>query len=289
MKGFFMKFTGYHYNNPFFKNPLPCGDYLLLQTGEMYCDQDYVPQKHSQTCFELTYVVSGQGRATANNLDLPIKKDDCFISIDGDTHSVVSDKDDPLRFKFLAISAIEGRSTVEYIKHINKYLGERRRINIPALNARFLRIFDELENGLVFSQEAIGMEITGILIDIIRAMEEKTQKRYPVKISNENILVFYITNYIDNNVLTIKNLYELENALNYSYNYMSAVFKKIMTTSLNDYFTAAKMNVAKKLLVDGLSVTEISEKLAYSSVHTFSRSFKKFFGESAQNYKSKKN
>ena len=284
-----MKFSGYHYNNPFFKNPLPCGGYLLLQTGEMYCDQDYIPQNHHQTCFELTYVVSGQGRATANNVDLPIKKDDCFISIDGDMHSVVSDKDDPLRFKFLAISTIDGNSTCEYVKHIYKYLNERRRINVPSLNKRFLRIFDELENGLIFSSEAIGMEITAILIDIIRAMEEKTQKRYPVKISNDNILVFYITNYIDNNVLKLKNLYELETAFNYSYNYMSAVFKKIMTTSLNDYFTSAKMNVAKKLLEEGLTVTEVSEKLAYSSVHTFSRSFKKFFGQSAQNLKVRKN
>lgn len=280
--------TKYHYNNPFFKNPMPCGGYLLLQVGEMYCDKNFVGNSHEQNCFELTYAVDGQGFVGANDLSLPLKKNDCFISIDGDLHSIQSNEDEPLRFKFLAISPIEGQPSYEYLKHIYKYLSERRKINVPSLNERFLRIFSELENGLIFSSEAIGMEITGILIDIIRALEQKTQKSYPVKINNENILVFNVVSFIDNHVLSMKNLYELENEFNYSYNYLSAVFKKIMQSSLNDYFISAKMKVAKKLLDKGLTVTEVSEKLHYSSVHTFSRSFKKRFGVSAQEYKNQK-
>ena len=283
-----MASTKYHYNNPFFKNPMPCGGFLLLQVGEMYCDNNYDGERHQQHCFELTYAVDGQGVAVANDLSLSIKKNDCFISIDGDMHSVQSSREDPLRFKFLAISPIEGQPSFEYIKHIYKYLNERRKINVPSLNERFLRIFDELENSLVFSSEAIGMEITGILIDIIRALEQKTQKKYPVKINNDNILVFNVVSYIDKHVLSLKNLYELEGEFNYSYNYLSAVFKKIMQTSLNDYFLTAKMKVAKELFDKGLSVTEVSEKLNYSSVHTFSRSFKKHFGVSALGYKNQK-
>ena len=66
---------------------------------------------------------------------------------------------------------------------------------------------------------------------------------------------------------------------------MSAVFKKLMGVSINDYFLQAKMNFAKKLLKKGLSVTEVSEKLNYSSVHTFSRSFKKTFDVTPIDYK----
>ncbi len=277
----------YHYNNPFFSNPLPCGEYLLLQVGEMYCDQSYAGEKHKQTCFELTYAVDGEGKVCANDLELNIKKGDCFISIDGDTHSILSNQDNPLRFKFIAISPIDGNEGELYIKHIYKYLQERRKINVPSLNERFLRIFEELENGLVFSSQAIGNEITSILIEVIRALEEKTNKHYPVKISNDNVLVFYIVNFIDQNSTQIKNLYELENEFNYSYNYMSAVFKRIMNISINDYFLKTKMNVAKKLLQDGLSVTDVSEKLNYSSVHTFSRSFKTIFGQSPMEFKNK--
>lgn len=280
-----MAITKYHYNNHFFQNPLPCGGYLLLQVGEMYCGEGYGTDKHAQSCFEITYAVDGQGKVGANDLELSLKKNDCFISINGDTHSVASDKDDPLRFKFLAITPIEGDESQLYVKHIYKYLAERRKINVPSLNERFLRIFDELENGLIFSNQAIGMEITAILIDIIRALEQKTQKRYPVKISNDNILVFHIISYLDNNVSNIKNLYELEEEFNYSYNYMSSVFKKLMNISINDYFLQAKMNYAKKLLKKGLSVTEVSEKLNYSSVHTFSRSFKKTFDTSPIDFK----
>lgn len=283
-----MAHSRYHYNNPFFTNPLPCGGYLLLQVGEMYCDQNYHGDKHHQTCFEITYAVDGEGKASANNLELNLKKGDCFISIDGDTHSISANQENPLRFKFLAFSTIDGNESELYVKHIYKYLQERRKINVPSLNERFLRIFEELENGLIFSSQAIGNEITCILIDVIRALEEKTNKRYPVKISNDNVLVFYIVSFIDKNVMHIKNLYELENEFNYSYNYMSAVFKKIMNLSINEYFIKVKMNLAKELLADGLSVTEVSEKLNYSSVHTFSRSFKTIFGQSPIEFKNKK-
>lgn len=282
-----MAVSKYHYNNHFFQNPIPCGGYLLLQAGEMYCDKNFL-DRHPQSCFEITYVVDGQGKVGANDLLLNLKKNDCFVSIDGDVHVIESSQDDPLRFKFLAINPIPGQDTERYLQHIYKYLSERRKVSIPSLNDRFLRIFDELENGLIFSNEAIGMEITAILIDIIRALEQKTQKKYPVKISNDNILVFHIVSYIDNNVTHIKNLYDLENEFNYSYNYMSAVFKKLMNISINDYFLNAKMNQAKKLLSQGLSVTDVSEKLNYSSVHTFSRSFKKVFGTPPTSYKSTK-
>lgn len=280
-----MAITKYHYNNHFFQNPLPCGSFMLLQVGEMYCDEGYVADKHAQSCFEITFVVDGEGKVGANDLELNLKKNDCFISVDGDVHSVASDKDNPLRFKFLAITPIDGDESELYIKHIYKYIAERRKINVPSLNERFLRIFDELENGLIFSSQAIGMEITAILIDIIRALEQKTQKRYPEKISNDNILVFHIISYLDNNVTKIKNLYELEEEFNYSYNYMSSIFKKLMNLSINDYFLQAKMNFAKKMLKKGLSVTEISEILNYSSVHTFSRGFKNTFGVSPIDFK----
>ena len=280
-----MAITKYHYNNHFFQNPLPCGSFMLLQVGEMYCDEGYLANKHEQSCFEITFVVDGEGKVGANDLELNLKKNDCFISVKGDVHSVASDKDNPLRFKFLAISPIDGNDGELYVKHIYKYIAERRKINVPSLNERFLRIFDELENGLIFSSQAIGMEITAILIDIIRALEQKTQKRYPEKISNDNILVFHIISYLDNNVAKIKNLYELEEEFNYSYNYMSSIFKKLMNISINDYFLQAKMNFAKKMLKKGSSVTEVSEKLNYSSVHTFSRSFKNIFGVAPIDFK----
>lgn len=281
-----MGVSRYHYNNHFFKNPIPCGDFLLFQAGEMYCDSLVGAELHEQNCFEITYAVDGLGMATANGKSSNLEKHDCFISLNGDIHSVLSDKDSPLRFKFLAFNVLGNSNTEDYIKHICKYLSDdHRKVNIPSLNDRFLRIFDELENGLVFSNQAIAMEITGMLIDIIRAMENKTQKRYPIKINNDNLLVFSIVTHIDNNVASIKNLYELENDFNYSYNYMSAIFKKIMNISINDYFISAKMNHAKTLLEKGLSVTDISEKLNYSSVHTFSRSFKNYFGQNPIEYK----
>ena len=93
---------------------------------------------------------------------------------------------------------------------------------MPSLNERLLRIFEELENGLIFSSQAIGNEITCILIDIIRALEEKTNKHYPVKISNDNVLVFYIVNFIDKNATNIK----ISISIKYSFQVMDPRHKR---------------------------------------------------------------
>ncbi len=284
-----MAYNKYHYNKPFFQNPLPCGGYLLLQVGEMYCDENSGVDRHAQYCFEITYAVEGEGVAYADDKEFSLRKDDCFMSLDTDIHAIVSSEEKPLRFKFLSFRPLPDGGCEQYFKHVFKYLSSQsRKVNVPSLNKRFLRIFDELQNSNVFSNDVIGIEITSILIDIIRALEEKTDKRYPVKISNDNVLVFYVVTFIDKNVTKIKNLYELEKEFNYSYNYMSAVFKKIMNLSINDYFIKVKMNVAKELLADGLSVTEVSERLNYSSVHTFSRSFKTLYGQSPIQFRNKK-
>lgn len=278
----------YHYNNRFFSNPVPCNGYLLLQTGELYCDENTVLGAHDQRCFELTYVTDGKGEIFSGENGTEVSENDCYISLKGDKHKIQSDKHNPLRFKFIAVEAMPGGERAELLKHLCNYLTpDHRCVNVPSLNDRFLRIFEELENKLVYYNDAIGNELTEMLIDIIRALERKTKKQYPVKIRDDTILVFHIVQYIDNNILTLKNLYELKNEFNYSYNYISAVFSKIMKMPIKEYFLRVKMNTAKRMLEEkNYSVTEVAESLNYSSIHTFSRSFKKYFGHSPNHFKS---
>jgi AraC-like DNA-binding protein len=92
----------------------------------------------------------------------------------------------------------------------------------------------------------------------------------------------HIIDYLDKNLFAVKTLNQLENEFNYSYNYLSAVFSKTTNFSINEYFIKLKMEKAMKLLQEGNSVTAVSEKLNYSSIHNFSRAFKKYFGTNAK-------
>ena len=55
---------------------------------------------------------------------------------------------------------------------------------------------------------------------------------------------------------------------------------------LTDYYRHRRLETAR-LLIDegGLSITEIASLLRYSSIYTFSRAFKEFFGVPPAQYK----
>lgn len=71
----------------------------------------------------------------------------------------------------------------------------------------------------------------------------------------------------------------LSSKLNYDYNYLSNLFSEVKGTTIAHFIIAHKIERAKELLVyDELTLTEIAQKLHYSSVAHLSNQFKKVTG-----------
>ena len=67
--------------------------------------------------------------------------------------------------------------------------------------------------------------------------------------------------------------------LNYDYNYLSNLFSEVKGITISQFIIAHKIERAKELLVyDELTLTEIADKLHYSSVAHLSKQFKKVTG-----------
>lgn len=71
----------------------------------------------------------------------------------------------------------------------------------------------------------------------------------------------------------------LSEKLNYEYNYLSNLFSEVKGTTIEHYIISHKIERAKELLVyNELTLTEIADKLHYSSVAHLSNQFKKVTG-----------
>jgi YesN/AraC family two-component response regulator len=71
----------------------------------------------------------------------------------------------------------------------------------------------------------------------------------------------------------------LSEKLNYDYNYLSNLFSEVKGTTIEHFIIAHKIERAKELLIyNKLTLTEIAEKLHYSSVAHLSNQFKKVTG-----------
>jgi AraC-like DNA-binding protein len=77
--------------------------------------------------------------------------------------------------------------------------------------------------------------------------------------------------------------------LHYEYTYLSSLFSEVEGTTIEKFFIAQKIERAKELLVyNELSLSEIADKLGYSSVAHLSSQFKKTTGLTPSYYKSLK-
>ena len=77
--------------------------------------------------------------------------------------------------------------------------------------------------------------------------------------------------------------------LNYDYSYLANLFSGTQGTTIEKFYLAHRIERIKELLVYGnLSVTEIADKLKYSSVAHFSNQFKKMTGLTPSHFKNLK-
>lgn len=78
----------------------------------------------------------------------------------------------------------------------------------------------------------------------------------------------------------------LSDEMHYDYNYLSNLFSSVEGITLEQYIIRQKIERAKELLsYDQLSLSEISHKLAYSSVQHLSSQFKKVTGFTPSEFK----
>ncbi len=81
----------------------------------------------------------------------------------------------------------------------------------------------------------------------------------------------------------------LSQKMNYDYNYLSNLFSEVEGTTIEKYMIAQKVEKIKELLkYDELTLSQIADRLGYSSVAYLSNQFKKQTGLSPSFYKSLK-
>lgn len=77
--------------------------------------------------------------------------------------------------------------------------------------------------------------------------------------------------------------------VNQDYNYLSNLFSEVEGTTIEKYFIAHKIEKVKELLVyDELTLSEIADRLGYSSVAYLSNQFKKITGFTPSYFRSLK-
>lgn len=282
--------SNYHLDKKYFDNYRFQDGISLLQIGRMYCDRTSHIEEHIQAqLIELTVVTGGKGRIITNKTPVEVQSGDVYLSLPCDSHEITVDPDDPLRFDFIAFSIEDENFKYDFERIAAEYHEAELRIfkdeRIPPL---LTNAITEVSRESKYSLEALSSILRQISIYTIRAFDTAPQSKYPKNIKDSEALCYRLMSYIDTHIYSLKNLEELTAVTDYSYGYLSFVFKKTTGETLCNYYIRKRMEAARLMLTEGnLKITEISERLGYSTLYAFSKAFKGHFGISPKNFKNK--
>ncbi len=280
------KLQGYKINNQFFDIPLELGSIRLIQIGRYFCTEDTVIREHLHKDFlELTIVNEGRGVVCANGKEMPVEKNDIFVSFPFDTHEILSDKNEPLQYDHLAF-IVENKEYNTLLQEIftDFYDSSYRVIEDSRINYLTYCILGEFSKERIMKNETVENFILNILIYIIRAFNKKESVNSIEHATEKEVICNRIMNYIDTHIYSIEKLNDLSAVTGYNYNYLSTIFAQTTGITLREYFLNRKLEVANMLIREGkLKICEIAEKLHYSDGNALTKAYKKKYGKSPKN------
>ena len=138
------------------------------------------------------------------------------------------------------------------------------------------------------SSQLLNCHFTEFLIKLVRSGSSITTKVIPSKQSRDianNSICELVCEYMKKNLYSNVSLKELCDVFLVGKTQMCKIFRDCTGKSPVEYYSTLKMHEARKLLREKqYSVSQISDMLGYSSIHTFSRAFKISTGLSPMAY-----
>lgn len=116
-------------------------------------------------------------------------------------------------------------------------------------------------------------------------IENSAHKKEP-EIENSLIYVKNVISYIQLKYSEPIKIEDISYSLGLNRSYLTRLFKDATGYSLQDYLLTYRMKMAVKLLIENkMSVSEIAQAVGYVDTFTFSKAFKRHFGEAPSAFK----
>lgn len=280
----------FNFDNLHFDDPLTFGPYRIMQFGDLSADYAFACPQHVQRVHEISYVVSGKAIFVCDNKNFITEKDSVIVCPKGILHEILPLDNEPLRYYYLGIEIADRTDPVEramedFLQGCDRYVARADRAVVSA----FQDIFYNMLNQDDFSNQLIVGAVRKLLVWTKRSFDGiGSRVQLPVAYEEKHRILSELCSTMDESVEDKDALKQLPAKFGYSYSYLSGLFSKAMGMSLRAYFNMRRYEYACSLLEEGGSVTEVAEKMGYSSVHSFSHAFADRSGFAPSHYMEKR-
>lgn len=152
------------------------------------------------------------------------------------------------------------------------------------LNDPYTTHLERRSDAAVASEQLIKLFLCEFLILFLRN-DPSDRQRTVRSIHSSDATLNLLINYMEQNITKTVTLKELMEYSGTNRTAIENIFRENLGRGAVEYFLILKIELAKKYLrEDNYNITQISEILGYSSIHYFSRQFKKITGMTPTEY-----
>lgn len=168
---------------------------------------------------------------------------------------------------------------------------EARKCFSSPLDDPYLQKLERVSPSPFASEQLIRLLLEEFLLLMCRRCQDKDLSRIPpvksVKKANDSQIYHRVLAYLEDHICEHISIEDIcrENLIGRSQ--LQKLFRERSNSGVINYFSKMKIDMAKQLIRERhLNFSQIAEKLGYTSVHYFSRQFKKITGMSPSEYAS---
>ncbi|MDF2542880.1 MAG: transcriptional regulator, AraC family [Herbinix sp.] len=246
---------------------------------------------HIHDCYEIYYSISGGKQFLIDHTLYDILPGDLFVinqyeshyltKIDSMDHEriVISIHPDFLRMHSTERSDLNACFTNRAPDSVHKLSLSKDQQN------RFMYYINKILTAKDYGSDIIErssfLELMVMLNGIYQNTHIDQEKEYPQPFNQQ---VDEILDYINKHMKEPLTIQHLSENFYLSTSYICRIFKAATGTTINKYLNARRISIAKALLSEGLSVTEVCEQCGYNDYSNFLKTFTKAVGISPKKY-----
>ena len=235
--------------------------------------------------WELTYVDTGEIEMVVDDQPLTLKSQDLILFLPGQFHKQYISGNNSSSYLTIMFDMNVNLHLLDHLEnrvvHCSKELYE--------LTQKFIHQTSLLETGsMPYSRDLLLITLKEMIVNLLQidhAEQSQHEIINPIQAQFENELLNEINNYIHKNIYEPISVEDLCSHFAISRSTLQSLFKKYINEPPKKYINDLKMAHAQRLILEGKrSITEVSLKLGFTSIHYFSRKFKAHYGMSPSEY-----
>ena len=207
------------------------------------------------------FVESGCGILVKDGREISVSAGEAFVIRRGEDATYIADRDNPWSYTWIGFNGVQAERLFALSDSV---------VKCDAAPFELIRRIP----GVTLGREELAVAAVMMLLSEL-----------PTDNAEKPDHVTDACHIIESMYMTEISVGEIATRLGLDRRYLSRIFHKRLGMTIMDYIVKTRMNSAKRLLEEGVSVSRTAELVGYSDPFYFSKMFKRFFGTSPRTFR----